>query len=304
MTTGMTITSAIQQFLSELPRSAKTKSTYAEGLRAFLKIVGEDAPLSLETYKKFLLATAGVPVSTQRTYAAPVRSMLIRIGRLAPADISMYTKDYGQRSGARFPRYDEGALDKLINYANSLSGDIIALRDRALIITLVDTGLRIHEACNLRRGDIDWMNARTVLIGKGDKQAVVRFSERSMQAMKDYLAARAALDGNSGKPLASLPLFARHDKSAGKKVYPLSTKGAWAAFKACLEDAGIDKGDVRVHDTRHYFCTTTLRASDNNLRVTQELARHGSIQMTARYTHLSNADLDASYDDIFNQKGR
>jgi integrase/recombinase XerC len=43
------------------------------------------------------------------------------------------------------------------------------------------------------------------MVGKGDKQDVVRFSDRSMKALKNYLAARAFLDGASGKPLTSFP---------------------------------------------------------------------------------------------------
>ena len=62
-----------------------------------------------------------------------------------------------------------------------------------------------------------------MIIGKGDKQAVVRFSDRSMLAIRSYMEARAALDGSSGKPLASLPLFARHDKGAGKKIKSMGT---------------------------------------------------------------------------------
>ena len=97
------------------------------------------------------------------------------------------------------------------------------MRDCAFLLTLADTGLRVHEACNLRRGDIDWNEGRAVIIGKGDKQAVVRFSTRSLTALKSYLSSRAAQDGRSGHPLASLPLFARHDKGAGKKVKPITT---------------------------------------------------------------------------------
>jgi site-specific recombinase XerD len=55
------------------------------------------------------------------------------------------------------------------------------LRDRAFLITLADTGLRVHEACGLRRGDIDWNEGKALVIGKGNRQAVVRFSNRSMQ---------------------------------------------------------------------------------------------------------------------------
>ena len=64
---------------------------------------------------------------------------------------------------------------------------LINFRDAGFILTLADTGMRVHEACNLRRGDIDWNEQRAVIIGKGDSQDVVRFSSRSIQALKNYL---------------------------------------------------------------------------------------------------------------------
>ncbi|MGZ6316442.1 MAG: hypothetical protein ACXWNQ_04210, partial [Anaerolineales bacterium] len=65
--------------------------------------------------------------------------------------------------------------------------------------------------------DVDWNEGQAAVIGKGDKQAIVRFSTRSLRALKDYLADRAALDGASGKPLASLPSLPATTKAPGRK---------------------------------------------------------------------------------------
>ena len=178
-----------------------------------------------------------------------------------------------------------------------------ALRDRAFLLTLADTGLRVHEACKLRRGDMDWNEGRAVIIGKGDKQAVVRFSTRSMKALKDYLSHRAALDGGSGKPLPSLPSFARHDKGAGKKIKPITTATGRNIVKERVKLAlGKEaQGKITPHSFRHYFVTTVLRGS-GNLKLAQELARHSNIQVTQRYAHLSDDELDKGYYEIFEQK--
>jgi site-specific recombinase XerD len=180
-----------------------------------------------------------------------------------------------------------------------------AYRDRAFLLTLADTGFRVHEACNLRRGDIDWNEQRAIIIGKGDKQAVVRFTSRSLQAIKDYLSYRATLDGNSGKQLSSLPLFARHDKGAGKKVKPLTpTTGRNIVRELVAQFLGSEMiGKITPHSFRHYFVTSVLRGS-GNLRYAQELARHKNIQVTQRYTHLSNDELDKAYYEIFEKQAK
>jgi integrase len=213
-----------------------------------------------------------------------------------------------RRSGQRLPQFPRDDIERILNFVtdftNSLSDKpdirLRAMRDRAFLLTLADTGLRVHEACNLRRGDIDWNEGRAVIIGKGDKQAVVRFSRRSLNALKDYLSNRAALDGSSGRPLPSLPLFARHDKGSGKKVKPITTTtGRNIVSEHVRLVLGDDaEGRITPHSFRHYFVTTVLRAS-GNLKLAQELARHASIQVTQRYAHLSDDELDKGYHDIF-----
>ena len=127
--------------------------------------------------------------------------------------------------------FDRDSVEKVIEYCSHLSGDLLALRDRAFVLTLADTGLRISEACALKRGDIDWMESHAIIIGKGDKQAVVRFSERSMQALREYHRACASIEPNTRMPLKSQPVFLRHDIRASKKIRPISASGMWTAIK-------------------------------------------------------------------------
>jgi len=180
---------------------------------------------------------------------------------------------------------------------------LIDLRDRAFLITLADTGLRVHEACNLVRGDIDWKEYRAVIIGKGNRQDIVRFSERSMVAVKRYLEARARIDGAGGKQLGRLPLFARHDRAAGKLTRRITTTtGRNIVAERVAQAIGKDAvGTITPHSFRHYFVTRVLRAS-GNLKLAQELARHRNIAVTQRYAHLSNDELDKGYWDVFEEK--
>ena len=139
-----------------------------------------------------------------------------------------------------------------------------------------------------------------MIIGKGDKQAVVRFSSRSLSALQSYLNARGGLDGRSGKPLASLPLFARHDKGAGQKIKSITTNTGRNIVDERVGQAlgESSSGKITPHSFRHYFVTAVLRAS-GNLKLAQELARHASVQVTQRYAHLTNDELDKGYYEVF-----
>ena len=213
-----------------------------------------------------------------------------------------------RRIGQRLPQFPRSDIEKIVEASlpvpqNSNEQQYLRdLRDRAFLLVLADTGLRVHEACNLRRGDIDWNEGHAIIIGKGNKQAVVRFSVRSMDALKDYLKVRGKLDGNSGRSMSSLSLFARHDKGAGKKVKPMTpTSGRNIVEEKTRQILGDDAvGKITPHSFRHFFVTTVLNAS-GNLKLAQELARHSNISVTQRYAHISDDELDRGYFEIFDK---
>ncbi len=91
-------------------------------------------------------------------------------------------------------------------------------------------------------------------------------------------------------PCPSLP---RHDKGAGKKIKPITTTTGRNIVSEYVRQALGENAEGRItpHSFRHYFVTTVLRAS-GNLKLAQELARHANIQVTQRYAHLSDDELD------------
>lgn len=298
----------INRFLDTFDRSPRTIFAYRNGLTQFVKAVGEDAELNTETYVKFLISLKDKSASTQRVYLTAVLKFYAFCKTGNWAELKEVSEQYRRRSGARIVRFNREAVEKVIEFCSRLKGDLPALRDRAFVLTLADTGLRISEACALKRGDIDWQEARAIIVGKGDKQDVIRFSQRSIQAMREYHTACASIEPNTRMPLKSQPVFARHDIRASRKIRPISASGMWTAIKGDpkqgikgrIEEAGVDRSLVRIHDFRHYFVTMTYLAK-GNLKLSQELARHESISTTNRYTHFGG-EADIAYDEIFNTR--
>jgi integrase/recombinase XerC len=284
-------------------RSPKTFTTYQQAMKLFVAIVGENAPLTSETYADFLRGLKEFSPSTQATYKTALLGLYTYYaengGEVNILALRAAAKRYIKKKGQRLPQFDREAIERTINYAKDLRGDLISLRDRAFILTLADTGLRVSEACGLRRGDIDWNEKRALVIGKGDKQGVVRFSDRALAAIRDYLSARAKLDGGTGRPLTALPLFSRHDKKSGKRVLKVASNGIWYAIKERIKEAGLSPEVVRVHDFRHYFVTMVYLAT-GDLKAAQELARHSDSKTTSLYAHLGGK-IDEIYDDVFNR---
>jgi integrase/recombinase XerC len=321
---AITIQAATDEFIDMIrrSRSSNTALSYAKGLHFFTQILagmgidpaGDPASqLSEDMIPGYLDALKAFSPATEQLYLVSVKRFYNFLAARKWAEINLprlneFILQQARRPGRRLPQFPRDDIEKVLEYMGALipSAEPVErlrdLRDRAFLLALADTGLRVHEACALRRGDLDWNEGQAIIIGKGDKQAVIRFSSRSLQALKDYLAGRASIDGGSGRSLTSLPLFARHDKGAGKKVKPISTTTGRDIVHARVVQALGDVGQkwITPHSFRHYFVTSVLRAS-GNLKLAQELARHANIQVTQKYAHLSNEELDKGYHEIFDK---
>lgn len=316
---------AVQMYLESvsMARSLNTARTYKNALNAFLEsliesntdpekqeisTLPEDAVTWFARYLKHYSPT------TERLYLTALNGFyeFLAAERLADPNlprVRMLIRQRARRVGKRLPQFPKNYIEQTLVFANNLASAPVEdereqlrnLRDRAFLVILADTGMRVHEACGLRRGDIDWNEGKAIIIGKGDQQALVRFSRRSLKALRDYLTARSQMDGNSGRPMTSLPLFARHDKGAGKKVKPITTTtGRNIVAGIVAASLGPDaKGTVTPHSFRHYFVTTVLQGSGGNLKLAQELARHKNIAVTQRYAHLTDDELDQGYWQVF-----
>lgn len=283
--------------------SRQTLITYTQGIKTFARVVGVIAPVTLDTYIKFLKKLNTVSPSSVRTYKAAVldyyKFCKLEYGiEMDWINMKEATRLYTQKPKKTLVEYDESAVDRLIEFALTLTSNLVDLRNRAFIIVTADTGFRKFELCALTVGDVDWDNHTVLIKGKGDKHAKVRFSDRAIQCLRDYLSARAELDSHYPDRNA-LPLLARHDKSAGTRVEPVGGGGMWAAIKAVGRQAGLDVDKVWPHVLRHKFVTTVYRAT-GDLKKAQELARHSNIETTGRYTHLVESELDDTYTEIFN----
>lgn len=314
----------------ERARSKHTKLAYKNALQIFRDVLSKrslDADttpiekLAEDSFAKFVDHLNDYAPATEQLYLQAVKGFYLYVDAEKLIDVNqsrltVLLRQRSRRTGTRIPQFPAEAIESLLDKVSSVENLITpaddeklsdiqlrAYRDRAFLVMLADTGFRVHEACNLRRGDIDWNEGRAVIIGKGNKEAVVRFTSRSLQAIKDYLSQRATLDGNSGRQLSSLPLFARHDKGAGKKVKPITpTTGRNIVKERVKQFLGSEMvGKITPHSFRHYFVTTVLRGT-GNLKIAQELARHKNIQVTQRYTHLSDDELDKAYYEVFEKK--
>ncbi len=320
----ITIAESFQDYLESVKyaRSENTHLAYSSAIK-FLWMTFEShdiAPdidrvdiIREEIISWFAYDLKGYSAASMQLYITAVKGYLEYLiaedlSNINLAKVKLLIKQRTRKPGKRLPQFPTDDIFKILETLenNRISGlndnknKLRAMRDKAFLLTLADTGLRVHEACALRRGDIDWNEGKALVIGKGNRQTVVRFSKRSQRALRAYLRERSTIDGRSGRQLGSLPLFSRHDKGAGKKVKPITTTtGRNIVTERVREILGEDAvGTITPHSFRHYFVTRVL-AVTGNLKLAQNLARHKNIAVTQRYAHLSNDELDKGYWEVF-----
>ena len=150
-------------------------------------------------------------------------------------------------------------------------------RDRAILMLLYNTGLRVGEFCALNRDDVNlpaegW--GALQVVGKGRRLHRLPINRPAADALLAYLA-----DRDDVEPALFL-------NRSGERF---SVRGIALLVNRYLRGAGVtDRSGP--HLLRHTFATHALRARPN-LRAVQELLGHSSVTTTQRYTHMSTEDL-------------
>ncbi len=157
-----------------------------------------------------------------------------------------------------------------------------ARRDRAVILTLLDTGLRASELCSLKIGDIDLKTGRTEVRhgarggAKGGKGRTVFLGKTTRRFVWRYLAER-----EDGEDLEAPAFVGRWDR-------PMNPDSLRQLVKRLAEKAGVR--DCHPHRFRHTFAISYLRAGGDVFTL-QVLLGHSTLDMVRYYARIAEVDL-------------
>lgn len=171
-------------------------------------------------------------------------------------------------------------------------------RNIAIVEALVSSGMRVGELVRLERGHLlHDVRGAVVKYTKGKKEREVLFSDRAWEAIQAYLSARA--DGAQPRPLARLPVFARHDRRAGSRLLPLSTRSVQNVLFELASEAGIlERFHLTPHTLRHFFATEFL-SETGDLALTQYALGHASPTTTRIYAQTKREDYRRAHRRVF-----
>jgi integrase/recombinase XerD len=152
-------------------------------------------------------------------------------------------------------------------------------RNRAIILLLLDTGIRASELCNLQINHVDLQNQRLTVLGKGSKERTIPFSSRTGQAIWRYLTQRKK--DTTGDPLF-VTIHGRH----------VTRDQILKAIQRIGKRVGIE--GVNLHRFRHTFAINFLRNGGDPWSL-QMILGHSTMEMVKTYLALAQADLEKSH---------
>ena len=154
-------------------------------------------------------------------------------------------------------------------------------RDKAIILLLYSSGLRVSELTNLNLSNI-YLNENIIRVfGKGSKERIVPIGNRSKKSLLNYI--------NDIRPKYARKAISKGIIFLSNRGKFLSRKTIWLIVKIISKSTNIDKS-ISPHTFRHSFASHLLEGGAD-LRVVQELLGHDNLSTTQIYTHIDKTYL-------------
>lgn len=167
-------------------------------------------------------------------------------------------------------------VNKILNTCHGK--DFTSLRDRAIILLLMDTGLRANELTALDISDLDPIRGELLIRqGKGRKGRVVFIGKKTRKAIRVYITARSC----------SNPALFQTDE--GER---LAYEGLRQLVRRRSERAGAPQ--PTLHSFRRFFALSYLR-NGGDVFTLQRLMGHADLQILRRYLNQCTGDLEKGH---------
>ena len=188
----------------------------------------------------------------------------------------------GPKKGRPLPQFlKENEMDRLLD-AESWTEGFEDVRDRTIIMTFYETGIRLSELIGLDDSMVDFSNRQLKVTGKRNKQRVIPFGEELLATFRDYTKCR---DKEVNRLSDALFVTAKGQRMTSSQVREGVRKNL---SKVCT----LKKRTPHV--LRHTFATAMLN-NKAGIESVKKLLGHESLSTTEIYTHTTFEQLKREY---------
>lgn len=168
-------------------------------------------------------------------------------------------------------------IQQILRYFNRQSRNkpYHAYRNKMVVITMLGSGMRLGELCNLRWDDIDFDNQIMSIFGKKRKTASIPIANKLKEELESYYTYVKIFFDNE----PSRFVFCASDKKQ------ITSESIGAIFKRLSKILNFDDVRLSAHTFRHTFASRAIKNGMDTITL-QRILRHESIQMTERYVNM------------------
>jgi site-specific recombinase XerD len=275
----------VHQYLQHLYRrnlSLHTLRNSATALILFLQLMKKTGRCRIESITRIDLEAfieheqdRGLNITTVHSRLGFVKAFVRYLESRGVLQAPVSLKGLSVRLPDALPRaMDDKDVDRLVNTLGNV-------QERAMILVLLRTGMRIGELLNCKVCDIR-LAENKILIYRGEKNhrgRAVCLSPDARSALEQWMAQR--------DPLQEYLFYSRCRPT-------ISYTTARNIFCGCLEKAGLSGKGYTLHCLRHTFATQLLNAR-LPIECLQQLLGHSSLEITQRYARLSDRTREEEY---------
>jgi site-specific recombinase XerD len=274
---------------------SRAQLTLGRAVELFLaaKAAEGASPRTIEWYRMItvrLVRALGADRSVDGLDPAELRAWLVELRTtLAPVSVAGYVRtlrvlgnwlaaeglaEASALRGLRRPRVPHKIIEPVADDLLRRLLSVCSVRDRAIVLLMLDTGLRVSEVAGIRLGDLR-PDGTLKVRGKGSRERMVPVGSTARQAIVRYLGQRG-----QGKPDDALLLGRRGE---------ISPRGLQHMLRRLKTRVGVT-GRLSPHSLRHTFARSYL-VNGGDVFSLQRILGHTTLDMVKRYVALADEDL-------------
>jgi integrase/recombinase XerC len=271
---------AYLSWLGGRPLAVRSREAYAHQVRRYLAWLGDRSPVdgdplaegdardwAVRDYKRHLKAVEQWRPASVNLALAALDSFYTQLGLGRPI---VRREELSKSAPRAIAEEEQRRLLRMVERARA--------RDRAIVVLLLYTGLRLAELVALDVDDVKVSARKGVVIvrsGKGDAYREVPLNALVRQVLDEWLAERGARAGEGERAVF-----------VGRSGQRLSKRSVDDVVRGLGKDAGVS---LSAHILRHTFLTRLVRQG-SDLVLVAELAGHRRLETTRRYSLPSDID--------------
>ncbi len=178
--------------------------------------------------------------------------------------------------------------EDLLNTINSEKESSTKKRDYAIILTFLNTGMRLSELVSINLEDFDRDMTSLIVTGKRSKQRIIYINEAVKDAILDYRASLSEEQNAVTDPKSKN----RHPVFLSNRNARISNKTVQWLVNKHLKEAGFAYKQLSTHKLRHTAATLMYREGGVDVRVLQDILGHEQLSTTQIYTHVASEDVE------------